>query len=815
MTDENAPDASEAPEDKRPYPSKPRFENVEPGPLSEIGFTRPEAEAPKPEPVEEQQPEPTSVEEAAIVPVEPRKLPADIVPIEVDYSKYEKRDFPKIEPTMKLRGVQTEAIDAFISDVKHRRKVIVLPTGCGKTVTGLAIAGRTNGRVLWIAHRDELIEQPAEEVDKRFDGLEYGIEKGGVRTGVGKRLVIASIQTLGKMARLRPILDGAPFSLVIYDECHHATSIMARKVLTRLGCFRDGKDGNKGPVLLGLTATLERADKTSLSEVFEDVIYSVSIQKAIELGYLVPPKPIKVPLPINLKAIKIVNGDFAAGDLERELARTNAAQATASAILANCGQRKTIAFCASVNQAQRTADACKELGIKAAWVSGELVKSERRARLHQFSTGEIQVLCNAEVLTEGFDERSIGAVVIAKPTRSQGRYVQQAGRGLRTCEHKVDCLLIDIVGASDLGLATAEILFKPEKKKELKKRKRKDDEGGDPNMEWQRLAAYLNSATVDTIEHGELVFARASDDMIVTVAKDKELVILRRVALDPDLWQVEHRGIVFSPFPLSLQETMSVCDTMIEEFGGGAKPGSPEWDVATSAPAPPKGFNPADVAGAETTRVAPPESLLPIAFQAPSEMKPGMSGEELAESISLDILNTQAARFCKGLKLALKTGEIHLLDDDKGPPHHPYRWGWEARDQLTIPTDLPIFPRGVMAGWVRGDTAFVDPELCVPLARKALLTAGDPMNEISVKNIRRHLGTRHRLFKGNDKTWVKVNSRDIDHVMGRDDATDIKSAFAAKVRSFLDAGRKNGWHYVLPHVDRPTAEAVNRALCND
>ncbi len=803
MTDEKAPETSDAPEDKRPYPSKLRFENVEPGPLAEVSFARPEAEPEPPKP--EVQPEPVpEPEEAAIIPA-PRKLPADIVPIEIDYSKYEKITYQPVEPTMKLRGVQVEAIDAFIGDTQHRRKIIVLPTGCGKTVTGLAIAGRVNGRVLWIAHRDELIEQPADEVDKRFPNLEYGVEKGGVFTGVGKRLVIASIQTLNKLSRLKPILEGAPFSVVIYDECHHATSIMARKLLTRLGCFKDD-----GPILLGLTATIERSDKTSLGEVFEALIYSVSIKKAIEMGFLVPPKPIKVPLPINLKAIKIVNGDFAAGDLERELARTNAAQATASAILANCGTRKTIAFCASVNQAQRTAESCKDLGIKAAWVSGEMAKSERRARLHQFSIGEVQVLTCSDLLVEGYDERSIGAVVIAKPTRSQGRYTQMAGRGLRTCEHKVDCLLIDIVGASDLGMVTAEILLTPDKKKELKKRAKKTEDGGDPNMEWQRLAAYLNSATVDTIEHGELVFARASDDMIVTVAKDRELVILRRVSLDPDLWQVEHRGIVFSPFPLSLQESISVFDSMIEEFGGGAKPGSPEWDVATSAPAPPKGFNPADVASSETTKIAAPESLLPIAFQAPSDAKPGMSGDDLAESINLDILNTQAMRFCSGLKLALRSCEIHLLDEDRGPPRQPYRWGWKPRTTLTANADLPIEGGGPMVGWVRGDTAFIDADTCVPIARRALLAAGETSTEILVKNIKRHLGTRHRLFKGLDKTWVKVRSRDIDQLVGRPDVDAVRTEFVESVKATIASATKLGWKQ-----DRTNDEFVTRALCLD
>ncbi len=214
-------------------------------------------------------------------------------------------------------------------------------SNCGKSVAGLAIAGRINGRVLWIAHRDELIEQPAHEASDHFPGLEFGTEKGLVANGVGKRIVFASIQTLGikNTARLKSIMSGAPFSLVIYDETHHAVASSARRVLGHLGCLRE--DG-KGPSLLGLTATIGRADKINLGEVFEEVIYKRSAQEAIVEGYLVPPKPIKVPLAFNRAALREKDGDYIVGDLEKEMERLQAAQATAASIFGNCGNRQTI-----------------------------------------------------------------------------------------------------------------------------------------------------------------------------------------------------------------------------------------------------------------------------------------------------------------------------------------------------------------------------------------------------------------------------------------------------------------------------------------
>jgi len=431
-----------SPADEKPAPkprkeTRPRFDSdkeIE----AEVSFRRdlpakePEPAAPV-VPLEADLPPPEEAQ-TALVKVE-RKALAGVVPFEIDYSGYTAPQYPRVDPNVNLRSVQAEAVDEFF-ETKLRRPVIVLPTGCGKTVAGLAIAGRINGRVLWIAHRDELITQPAKEIENLFPDLEYGVEKAEIANGTGKRVVIASIQTLQKTDRLKRIMAGAPFSVVIYDECHHATSVSSLKILTRLGCLRE--DG-KGPMLLGLTATIERADNVSLGTIFEDVIYSCSIQKAIELGYLVAPKPKKVHLPLNRAALRTINGDYVLSALDKEMARVNAAQATATAILANCGTRKTIAFCTSINQAQRTAEACVKLGLKAAWVSGlgqkgedgkrnGMSKGERKAVLAKFTSGEIQVLTCADLLTEGYDEKSIGAVAIARPTKSQGRYIQMAGR---------------------------------------------------------------------------------------------------------------------------------------------------------------------------------------------------------------------------------------------------------------------------------------------------------------------------------------------------------------------------------------------------
>lgn len=729
--------------------TRPKFDGHEPAATSEIGFKR------------DVEPDDETSESTAVVPVgqstdvvlapDVEVARTKVLPhIEMDYSKSPPINYRRIDPNINLRSVQEEAIEAYVSETEKRRVIISLPTGCGKTITGLSIAGRVNGRVLWIAHRDELIEQPSEEIRRMFPEIvdDFGVEKASTRKGSGKRLVISSIQTLSRKNRLEPLLRGAPFSVVVYDECHHATSAQSMRVLSWLGCFRE--DG-KGPRLLGLTATIERSDKTSLGHVFEDVVYSLPIQEAIRQGFLVPPKPIKVCLPINKKALRTVEGDYAASDLDRELARVDAATATAAAIMAHCKGRKTIVFCVSVDQSKRTAEACAKLGFRSAWASGlpYMNKTERKRTLKAFTDGKLDVLVSAELLCEGYDERSISAVVIARPTKSRARYVQQAGRGLRTCQHKTDCLLVDIVGASDLGFVTGDILLQKPKDKIKRKPRRRTEVPVDSSTEWKRIQSYLRSAKVDLIEHGELTFARASDDLIVTAAMDKQLVILRRAGESgADLWVIEHKGIIYTMEPLTLQEAMSVCDTLLPSFGGGAKPNSPEWDAATDGPTPPPGIMPN-----EATQIMDPAAQLPLAMKFVS----GADTVDLAERVNNDIMNANSARFARGLRMAFEAKKCHLLSIDKNFPEDRHKWGWLDTPKARI--SLPPAASeacGPMVGWVYQDIICVDPGASVDIAREMLKESGEKDADIRTSLLRTHLGTINRTFKDVRRDWIKV-----------------------------------------------------------
>lgn len=651
--------------------------------------------------------------------------PLDVTPLVL------KRNYPTVMPNFTLRPPQDEAIECWEASRK-KKTIISLPTGTGKTACGLTICGKINERVLWIAHREELIQQPYEECLEKFQGLDVGIVKAE-RDQCAHRLTIALIQTLAKEDRLVSILQYGKIGLVIYDEAHHAVAKQSMRVLAQLGCFAP-----TGPKLLGLTATVERSDKVSLAQAFDEIVYKYPIQDAIRNGYLVRPVgphgcalPFTVPLALNPDAMKIVDGDFAISELNQELTRTNAAQATAAAIKAYCGTRKTIVFTASVDQAKRTAEECQKLGIKAEWASGDMNMTERRSVIEKLASGEVQVVGNAEIFTEGFNERSISAIVMARPTKSQGRYVQACGRGLRTDHHKVDCLVIDIVGATDLGLVTADYLLKVTEKKIVKRRKRIVT---DVNDEWKRITSYLRSAKLDLVPHGEITFARASDDLYVTVAKDGDMVILRRLESGfDDQWVIEHRNERYSPDPLSLQDAMSACDILMPEFGGGAEPGSPEWRAA------------ADKAASEPEPV-PTNEHMSILMQAESP-------DELQKRIEDDLRRTRQREVAKTLGRAIENGFGHLWNWDKrGPPPEAQRWGWDENKKA----------KGKLLGWYMDESEIgVDPSLAIEIMVRDAEGYKEPAPNLSMTGLRELFSTTKRLFKGRNGDWVKIPARDV------------------------------------------------------
>jgi superfamily II DNA or RNA helicase len=358
-----------------------------------------------------------------------------------------------METGIALRPYQEAAIEAWETRLNGglRRGIINLPTGCGKTVTGLAIAKRRGGRTLWLAHRDELIEQPLRAIRAVWPEASTGVVKAE-RNETDAQMVFGSIQTVSRANRLRAL---SGFDQVVVDEAHHAAADTYMRTMDALGCFKPD-----GPPVLGLTATVERGDSIGLDKSFEAIVYQMQLLQAVKDGWLVDLRMQQVALDFDLDSIPTVNGDYNQGELGNAMLRAGAAEATANAYQNYGAGRKALIFTVTVDQARRTAEELQSRGEFAEWLCGNTPIEERRSILQRFKTGETQIVANCAVLTEGFDEPSVDAILIARPTQSKTLYLQMIGRGTRIFPGKEDCLIIDLAGASRKHkLVQAPVLF--------------------------------------------------------------------------------------------------------------------------------------------------------------------------------------------------------------------------------------------------------------------------------------------------------------------------------------------------------------------
>lgn len=360
-----------------------------------------------------------------------------------------------------LRDWQEGALERLDSARARGRTAVlgVAATGLGKTVLFSEYARRRSTRALILAHRDELIEQAAHKVEAMIPDRRVGRIKGPANE-VGADVVVASVQTLARQARLDQLpvagqdlgagalFDAptvAPFDLVIVDEAHHAAADTYRRILGHLRC-----GSPDGPFLLGVTATADRGDGKGLDDVFQEVVFSYDILWGIRSGYLSDLRGVAVRVGgFDTGSLRTSKGDYDQGQAGALLEEAGAASLIVAAWKAQAPDRRTLVFTPTVAFAEQTAAAYQAEGIAAGIVTGAMPVDERRRILAAFSAGDLQVLANCAVLTEGYDEPRVDCVVVARPTKSRGLYVQMVGRGTRRHPDKTDCLVLDVVGATD------------------------------------------------------------------------------------------------------------------------------------------------------------------------------------------------------------------------------------------------------------------------------------------------------------------------------------------------------------------------------
>lgn len=335
---------------------------------------------------------------------------------------------------MELRPYQEEARQAVLREWEDKsRTLLVLPTGCGKTIVFAKVAEdrvRAGGRVLILAHRGELLEQAADKIAKST-GLRCAVEKAEESClGSWYRITVGSVQTLTREARLRRFPPDY-FGTIIIDEAHHCVSDSYQRVLRH---FEAAK-------VLGVTATPDRGDMKNLGSYFESLAYEYTLPKAIRSGYLCPIKALTVPLKLDLTGVGMQSGDFKAGDLGTALDPYLYQIAEEMAIY--CKGRKTVAFLPLVKTSRKFRDILREKGFRAAEVNGE--SQDRAEILSDFDKGKYNVLCNSMLLTEGWDCPSVDCIVVLRPTKVRSLYSQMVGRGTRLSPEKADLLLLDFL----------------------------------------------------------------------------------------------------------------------------------------------------------------------------------------------------------------------------------------------------------------------------------------------------------------------------------------------------------------------------------
>lgn len=321
--------------------------------------------------------------------------------------------------------------DALNSFLPNNIALLHHATGTGKTVTAVMDAKSCGGRVLFIAHTQELVEQAAKTFQEIWNSVTVGRYLEAIKEP-NAHVVCASVQSVA--LHLEDFKDN-DFDYLIVDEAHHAAADTYQKVLAYF----------KPSFTLGLTATPERTDDKSILDVFKKTAHKLDIQTAVETGELVPIRCIRIHTNIDLTKVRFNSVQYNIQDLESKIYVPERNRLIVDTWLQYVQNKRTVVFCASVCHAEKIAELFRQAGIPAASVSGSMKLADRREFQDRFVRREIQVLCACDLLNEGWDCPEIEVLFMARPTMSRVLYTQQLGRGMRLYPGKKSLMVFDFV----------------------------------------------------------------------------------------------------------------------------------------------------------------------------------------------------------------------------------------------------------------------------------------------------------------------------------------------------------------------------------
>ena len=363
-----------------------------------------------------------------------------------------------------LRPYQNKAVKA----IRHNytagiyRQLLCAATGTGKTVIFSHLPELTKdilpGQSMVLVHRDELAKQAIDKIQKANPNFSVQMEAGNNFASTDADVIVASVQTIGRKDSKRvDKFNWLNISRLIVDEAHHSIADSYMNVFNAGNYLHP--DSKR--LLLGVTATPSRGDGQGLASVYQTISYTYSLRQAIEDGWLVDVKGIRVNTKTSLDQVSTKHGDFDQKELADTVDNPVRNKLVAQAYVDNCLGRQAIGFGVNILHCQNLAKAFVEMGIKAESVWGD--DPDRADKIKRFRDGEIRVLFNAQLLVEGFDLDTISCVILSAPTKSGVAFSQRVGRGTRLetgCQNlkwpsekdyilsnkvKRDCIVLDVV----------------------------------------------------------------------------------------------------------------------------------------------------------------------------------------------------------------------------------------------------------------------------------------------------------------------------------------------------------------------------------
>ena len=317
------------------------------------------------------------------------------------------------EDMYQLRNYQTKSIEEMSLNYRKglRRLLLVAPTGSGKTVVASEVIRRVvagGKRCLFVAHRRELIMQCSR---KLYDfGVPHGLLMAGKSRTKHAGVQIASIQTF-TARKDKQDFDLPVADVIILDEAHRSVSTSFQELLELY----------PSSYIIGLTATPCRSDGRGLGDIYEKIIECSNIKELTSQEYLVPSRIVAPTMP-DLKGIKITAGDYDAKMLNKRMNIPKLVGDLVEHWNLYANDRPTVVFATSIAHSKYIANIFRQNGIPAGHIDGEMKETERERQLEMLQSGDIRVLSNCQVLTEGWDCPKVSCVILARPTKSYGLY---------------------------------------------------------------------------------------------------------------------------------------------------------------------------------------------------------------------------------------------------------------------------------------------------------------------------------------------------------------------------------------------------------